>query len=56
MNMPLDKYDMYLASVLRTETKNRRIMVMDTAGAVGGLFTKGAVSEYLDSIGKDDGR
>ncbi len=51
MNLPLDKFDMYIESVGRSTTMHRKIMVTDTAGAVGGLFTKGELSKYIDGIG-----
>ena len=48
LDMPVDKFRMYMEASREERLLNRREYVADTAAAVGGLFTKNGVKDYLE--------
>lgn len=50
LDLPLDKFELYLSVASDLEKVERQKYVIDTAGAVGGLFSKKGVSEYLKKL------
>mgnify|MGYP006900796102 CR=1 FL=1 len=57
LDWPIDKFYLCVSSVERRLRLSRKVMVADTAGAVGGLFTKGELKKYLKHLdGEDDGQ
>ena len=51
MNMPLDKFGLCTKSITKRAINDRAIMVMDTAGAIAGIFgKKDSLTEYLNSL------
>lgn len=50
MNMPLDKVSLCTESILRRKMQERTVMVVDTASAIGGLFSKDGVKKHLETL------
>ena len=50
--MPMDKFYMYVDSVGRNKARDRKIIVSDTAAAIGIAFSgnKEAMKQYFDSL------
>lgn len=50
LDLPLDKFFMYQESEKRKQENLRKLLVMDTAGAIGGALSKDGVTKYLKHI------
>lgn len=50
LDLPLDKFDFYLEAANEISRAERQKYVVDTASAVGGLFSKKGISEYLKAL------
>ena len=49
LDMPLDRYKIYLEASQEERRATRRDFVVDVASAINGLFSKKGVQEYIDS-------
>ena len=49
LDMPLDKYELYLRAEREVDFTRRRKVVIDTSAAIGGLFEKDGVVNYINS-------
>lgn len=52
MEFPVDKYSLYLKAAHIIDTQDRKGFVVDVSAAVGGLFNKKGVEEYLSVLDK----
>jgi len=50
MDLPLDKFYLYVEANKRERAIRRRVMVADTTGAISGALVKGALKKYLDLL------
>ena len=50
LNLPLDKFELYVDAALRQRKVHRVQFVADVAGGVSALFSKDGIKKYLDSI------
>ena len=50
LDLPLDKFFMYQDAEKRKQEGIRKLMVMDTAGAIGGALSKDGIKKYLKYI------
>lgn len=48
--MPMDKYNMYVASAVRIEKRRRASYVSDTMAAIGGALGGKGAGEYLEKL------
>lgn len=56
LDMPLDKYQLLVRAAVDLDIARRRNTVMDLSAAVGGLFEKNGVTEYInDTLSGDLG-
>ena len=48
LDMPLDKFVMYLGAAHEVELTRRRGVVLDTNAAIGGAFSEKGVADYIN--------
>lgn len=53
LDLPLDKFFLYVEAEERRRNGDRKVMISDTAGAVAGIFAKKGVSKYLKLLEED---
>ncbi len=50
LDMPLDKFKMYLEAAQEVELNRRRGVVLDTQAAIGGAFSEDGTTKYLNEV------
>jgi len=53
LNLPMDKFWLYTEAEERRRTRERKMLVMDTAGAIAGVFGKDGIESYIKHISGD---
>ena len=50
LDLPLDKFFLYQEAARRNRSRERQSYVLDTAAAIGGIFSKDGVAKYLKTL------
>lgn len=53
LNYPMDKFYLYSAAARRSLRDKRKLRILDTAAAIGGVFTKGGIAKQLEALDEE---